>query len=75
MDSLCKRKVADPFQIDLLFASNTLWVWDTEKRFQELKLEHSDLVHGVDHHSGGKVNGAIDLVEDVSKENTVQESL
>ncbi|KAN0116906.1 general substrate transporter [Hyaloscypha variabilis] len=62
-------------EIDLLFASNTLWVWDTEKRFQELKLEHSDLVHGVDHHRGGKDNRAIELVEDVSDENTVQESI
>jgi hypothetical protein len=50
-------------------------VWDTEKRFQELKLEHSDLVHGVDHHRGGKDNRAIELVEDVSDENTVQESI
>lgn len=33
-------------QIDLLFASNTLWVWDTEKRFKELKLEHAQLVNG-----------------------------
>lgn len=33
-------------QIDLLFASDTIWVWDTEKRFQELKLEHAALVHG-----------------------------
>ncbi|KAL1966266.1 hypothetical protein VTN77DRAFT_4619 [Rasamsonia byssochlamydoides] len=35
-------------EIDLLFASKTIWVWDTEKRFQELKLEHADLVRGVD---------------------------
>lgn len=31
-------------EIDLLFASKTPFVWETEKRFKELKLEHSELV-------------------------------
>ena len=30
-------------EIDLLFASKNPFVWETEKRFQELKLEHADL--------------------------------
>jgi hypothetical protein len=29
-------------EIDLLFASKTPFVWETEKRFQELKLQHAD---------------------------------
>ena len=33
-------------EIDLLFASKTPFVWETEKRFQELKLQHAELVHG-----------------------------
>ena len=33
-------------EIDLLFASKTPFVWETEKRFQELKLQHAGLVHG-----------------------------
>ncbi|KAK0934427.1 hypothetical protein LTR29_014018 [Friedmanniomyces endolithicus] len=32
-------------EIDLLFASPSPFVWATEKRFQELKLEHAGLVH------------------------------
>jgi hypothetical protein len=61
------------FQIDLLFASNTLWVWDTEKRFKELKLEHSELVHGVDHDQDSNgdskeiENGGAESIEDVRK--------
>ena len=35
-------------EIDLLFASKTPFVWETEKRFQELKLQHAELVHGGD---------------------------
>lgn len=39
--------LTDPVrQIDLLFASKTPFVWETEKRFQELRLEHSNLVRG-----------------------------
>lgn len=30
-------------EIDLLFASKSPFVWETERRFQELKLEHADL--------------------------------
>ncbi|OAL18311.1 hypothetical protein AYO20_11762 [Fonsecaea nubica] len=33
-------------EIDLLFASKTPFVWETEKKFQELKLQHSALVRG-----------------------------
>ena len=33
-------------EIDLLFASETPFVWETEKRFQELKLQHEELVRG-----------------------------
>ncbi|KIX95896.1 uncharacterized protein Z520_08151 [Fonsecaea multimorphosa CBS 102226] len=33
-------------EIDLLFASKTPFVWETEKRFRELKLQHSALVRG-----------------------------
>lgn len=56
-------------QIDLLFASTTLWVWDTEKRFKVLKLEHADLVDGKGHRQtdGGlkeRENGC-KFVEDV----------
>ncbi len=29
-----------------LFASNTPFVWETEKRFMELKSQHTELVHG-----------------------------
>jgi hypothetical protein len=50
-------------QIDLLFGSNTLWVWDTEKKFQELKLEHSALVHGIDHR---KLSNSVEHVETVA---------
>ncbi|KAK4955690.1 hypothetical protein LTR10_006629 [Elasticomyces elasticus] len=33
-------------EIDLLFASKSPFVWATERRFQELKLEHAGLVRG-----------------------------
>jgi hypothetical protein len=33
------------FQIGLLFAADTLYVWDAEKKFVQLKLEHSRLAH------------------------------
>ena len=52
-----------PQQIDLLFASKTPFVWETEKRFQELKLQHTDLVHGIDHRR---------KVQDVSDEAAVK---
>jgi hypothetical protein len=46
-------------EIDLLFASNSPFVWETEKRFRELKVEHSALVRG------GNVSkpGGIDQLE------------
>lgn len=63
------------FQIDLLFGSNTLWVWDTEKKFQELKLEHSELVHGVDHHKLSKqvehINEKVDEKGDATTKDPV----
>ncbi len=66
-------------EIDLLFASNTLWVWETEKRFRELKLEHQELVHGVDHRHRQveedleevKYGMGMTAVEDVSQEGLV----
>ena len=39
----CNRTLEE---IDLLFASKSPFVWETEKRFVELKLEHSALVRG-----------------------------
>lgn len=33
-------------EIDLLFASNSPFVWETEKRFRELKMEHAELGAG-----------------------------
>jgi len=41
----CNRTLEE---IDLLFASSSPFVWETEKRFRELKAEHAELgaVHG-----------------------------
>jgi hypothetical protein len=39
-------------QIDLLFISRTVWIWDPQKRFQELRLKHQDLVRGGVHSIG-----------------------
>lgn len=33
-------------EIDFLFASKTPFVWETEKRFRELKEEHGQVVRG-----------------------------
>ncbi|KAF2092370.1 MFS monosaccharide transporter [Rhizodiscina lignyota] len=40
-------------EIDLLFASKSPFVWDEEKRFRELSLEHSNLIRGA--HEIGKL--------------------
>jgi hypothetical protein len=54
-----------------------LWVCDTEKRFKELKIEYSELVHGVDHtreiNGGGKEIDNRDkaLIEDIGKRSSV----
>ncbi|KAK5529737.1 hypothetical protein LTR46_005017 [Exophiala xenobiotica] len=42
-------------EIDLLFASKSPFVWETERKFKELKLQHSALVHGI---AGEKSVGA-----------------
>ncbi|KAK5453627.1 hypothetical protein LTS15_006814 [Exophiala xenobiotica] len=42
-------------EIDLLFASKSPFVWETERNFKELKLQHSALVHGM---AGEKSGGA-----------------
>ncbi len=57
-------------QIDLLFASKTPFVWETEKKFQELKLQHSELVRGAPHPAKA-VHSGIEEVESLSKENEV----
>lgn len=36
----CNRTLEE---IDLLFASSSPFVWETEKRFRELKVEHAEL--------------------------------
>lgn len=36
-------------EIDFLFASKSPFVWETEKRFRELKLQHPEVVHGGNH--------------------------
>ncbi|KAK3669859.1 hypothetical protein LTR78_010240 [Recurvomyces mirabilis] len=57
-------------EIDLLFASETPFVWETEKRFKELKAQHVGLVrgegfrkYGVDEEAKARVDG----IEEVSK--------
>ncbi|KAJ9616392.1 hypothetical protein H2200_000110 [Cladophialophora chaetospira] len=55
-------------EIDLLFASKTPFVWETEKKFQELKLQHSELVHGGPHLAKA-VHSGIEEVETLPKEN------
>ncbi|MCJ1304389.1 hypothetical protein MMC08_007201, partial [Hypocenomyce scalaris] len=68
--------------IDLLFASNSPFVWATEKRFQELKLEHSDIVRGAHHNhveAQGELKGAHNqdavYVEDYGKRSPGSESI
>ncbi|KAF4458543.1 sugar transport STP1 [Fusarium albosuccineum] len=39
-------------EMDLLFAANTPWVWDAEKKFAELKAAKPELVNAV-HHTRG----------------------
>ncbi|KAM0425850.1 hypothetical protein ACHAPT_008788 [Fusarium lateritium] len=39
-------------EMDLLFAADTPWVWDAEKKFAELKAEKPELVTAADHGRG-----------------------
>ena len=53
-------------EIDLLFASKTPFVWETEKRFQELKLQHVEMVqdNGMSNTlADGEAKGAIVQVD------------
>lgn len=48
-------------EIDLLFASKTPFVWETEKKFQELKLQHGSLVRGAERYKPGSImEGEVD---------------
>jgi hypothetical protein len=43
-------------EMDLLFAAETPWVWDAEKRFALLKEEHPEIAHAA--HLGKTVHDA-----------------
>ncbi|PGH16598.1 hypothetical protein AJ79_01704 [Helicocarpus griseus UAMH5409] len=43
--------------MDLLFASNSVWAWEAEKTFAQLKAENPDLVQGGD---AGRIGSLID---------------
>lgn len=49
-------------EIDFLFASKTPFVWETEKRFRELKAEHPELAGGA-HREGRGVSSRIEVDE------------
>jgi hypothetical protein len=50
-----------------LFASKSLFVWENEKRFQELRLEHAELVRG-NVYKDEEEKGAAPTVHDESRE-------
>jgi len=52
-------------EIDLLFASKSPFVWETERRFAVLREEHSELVRGGRHRVKGEGEGAAGGVEEV----------
>lgn len=43
-------------EMDLLFAADTPWVWDAEKRFALLKEEHPEIAHAA--HAGKAIHNA-----------------
>lgn len=57
-------------EIDFLFGSKTPFVWETEKRFMELKEEHAAVMH-VSSHEYAKMEQACTITqEDNSKNQT-----
>ena len=58
-----------PEEIDLLFASKTPFVWETEKRFKELKAQHAGLIRGKGlrkYSVDDEAKAGVDAVEQVS---------
>ena len=45
-------------EMDLLFASDSIWTWDAEKNFARLKQEHPDLVEAA--RSGSVVSAMLE---------------
>jgi hypothetical protein len=42
-------------EIDLLFASDSIWVWNAEKEFLKQKAEHMEMTHVSNIKEGGQL--------------------